>query len=75
VLAPSSFSQQRHLFLNAKSLNCVSESIGAAAAVLALYQTRLSIITGLFLTGDTSSEGQGNWGLADDDGQVGWRAE
>jgi hypothetical protein len=73
VLAPSPFFQQRHLFLKTESLNCPRESIGDAAAALALYQTRLSIITGL--TGGTVLRMRGDWGLADDDGQAGERAE
>jgi hypothetical protein len=75
VLGPSSFSQQRHLFLNGKSLNCLGESIGDAATARALYQTRLSIITGDLGAGGICPAAQGDWGLADDDGQSGWRAE
>jgi hypothetical protein len=51
------------------------ESIGDDATALALYQTRLSIITGDFEAGGVRPAVQGDWGLADDDGQSGWRAE
>jgi hypothetical protein len=78
VLAPSYFSQQRHLFLRTESLNCLRESIGVAATALALYQTRLSIIhrpTESTVDGGTRPADAGNWGLADDECQVGGRAE
>jgi len=40
VLMPSSFSQQRHIFLMGKTLNCGGESVGQIAASPRLYQTR-----------------------------------
>jgi hypothetical protein len=78
VLGPSYFSQQRHLFLKTESLNCLRESIGDDATTLVLYQTRLSIITGPWNQRwpvAPALSRQGDWGLADDDGQAGGRAE